>query len=95
MLDDHPTYFEENIYRKVDRYYHKLNILACIDDIQTERENDGEPRLICQTNDIRKMLNSYENDITGSENMQLARDTVSDYISSNILEVESNESLHN
>lgn len=88
MLDDHPTDFEEKIYRKVDRYYHKQDILACIDDDQAQREDNGQPRLVYQTNDIRQMLNSYEGDITGSENIQLARDTLYDYQCSNVLSEE-------
>lgn len=84
-LDDHPTLFEEKIYRKVDRYYHKQDILGAIDDDQEQRNWEGIPRLVYQTHDLDKLVGGYENNlITGDS--QLAHDVLKNYQDNHILE---------
>lgn len=83
-LDDHPTPFEEKIYRKVDRYYHKQDILGVIYDDQEQRNWEGVPRLVYQTHDLDKLVNDYENNLTGD--LQLARDVLKNYQDSHIFE---------
>lgn len=77
--DDCPTTFEETIYKKVDRYYHRQDILNTIDSDQEERNWEGVPRLVYTLNDVETMTNIYENRITGEENCQLAREVLLDY----------------
>ena len=77
--DDCPTTFEEVIYKKVDRYYHRQDILCAIDGDQEERNWEGVPRLVYTNEDIEKMTNIFENSITGEENCQLAREVLLDY----------------
>lgn len=83
-LDDHPTPFEEKIYRKVDRYYHKLDILGAIDDDQEQRNWEGVPRLVYETHDLDKIVDDYEDALTGSS--ELAHDVLIDYQNSHMFE---------
>lgn len=83
-LDDHPTLFEEKIYRKVDRYYHKQDILGAIDDDQEQRNWEGIPRLVYQAHDLDELVNDYENNLTGDP--QLAHDVLKNYQDNHIFE---------
>lgn len=83
-LDDHPTPFEEKIYRKVDRYYHKQDILGAIDDDQEQRNWEGVPRLVYETHDLDELVDDYENNLTGD--LQLAHDVLKNYQDNHIFE---------
>lgn len=83
-----PTLFEEKIYRRVSKHYHIQDILSAIDDVQCYREEEGLPKLIFKVCDIMKMTSNFENNITGEDNIQLAKDTVSDYLETNVIDVE-------
>ena len=86
--DESPTTFEENIFRKVERHYHKLDILSVIDDDQEQRNWEGIARLKYQTQDLDNLVSKYEDRITGEENMFLARETLKDYQDSHLLEID-------
>ena len=54
--DDSPTPFEEKIFRKVEKHYHKLDILSAIDDDQEQRNWEGVNRLKYETKDLENMV---------------------------------------
>ncbi len=88
ISDDIPTTFEESVYRRIDRYYHKTDILDAISCDQEQRNWEGVPRLVYHVHDIETLVDEYENNITGEENLQISRDTLLDYQTHHIFEEE-------
>lgn len=84
--DDTPTLFEEDVYKRVDRYYHRTDILNAIEADQEQRNWEGIPRLVYQMHDIEALTDKYENSITGEENLQIARETLLNYQCHNVFE---------
>lgn len=77
--NDHPTVFEEKIYRKVEEYYHHQDVLSVIeDDNDYRKENDLKPYML-NTEQLEILAGDFEDNLEYDGHMDIARETLENF----------------